>query len=260
MAKPDFFDSFYTEAMSEMAQNFFTRRKEIETRLEGFATLAAQVRSVSEKVQRRLVTFLALTHDDPLALAFLAKAGGDFIGLVPCTARNQEPWPLKTPFAFTFAGRHEKALQRAYAALQQAVHEYREGSYGPDPKDPRRKVLLPNYRSVRELAETINKEVDTVNTAQTPATVLAYAKSLDPQAAGRESVTGGLIGLDVGKIDRDLAFRPIDFDALGLPDYPNLRPADEMENELEELGRAVRAGHSRAQLERALRRVAPKSA
>jgi len=258
MAKPDFFDDFYTEAMSEMAKNFFARRKETEARMEGFASLAAQVRATSEKVQRRLDTFLCLTREDPLALAFLARAGGDFVGLVAASNRNPNPWPIETPFAFTFSGRHQKALNKAYASLQQAVRDYREGAYGPDPADPRRKVLLPNYRSVRELAQAINKEVETVNTAQTPTTVLAYAKSLDPQAAGRESVTGGLVGLDVGKIDRDLAFRPIDFDALGLPDYPELLPADQLEDELEALGQAVRARHSRTQLEKSLRRLAPK--
>lgn len=254
-SKPDFLESFYTEAMSEMAENFFGRRKLLEQRLAGFASLADRVRDVAGVTLRRFVSFFTLALDENLALAFLSTAQAAMPGLLEHVRRAGPPWPLKPSFGFTLAGRHQNTLEAAYRNLRQGVIDYQEGKYAPSWEDPRRVALSPNYTTLKELARVINLEVEKVNSAQPPSTVLAYAKGLDPLTQEREAVTGGLTGEDIGKIDRDMAFLPVDFEALALPALPEPSPLEAVSQELEALGRTVRAQRSPQEVRQALQAV-----
>jgi len=229
-----FMDEFYNETMSEMAGNFFSRRRELESRLEGFGRLASEVRSCGLKALRRWKTFGMLLLGDAGMLEFLRQARVEADLVPPLAAASGEPWRFKPLFALTAHGRYRKSVRYAYQAMRQATQDYIEGAYGTDPKNPKKRIILPNYAGLKTLAETINKEVDAVNTAQCPSTVLAYAKSMDPSAAEKEAVTGGLTGENICKIDEDMAFKRVDFQGLGLPDLPPLPVLEDVENLLDE--------------------------
>ncbi|WP_243362290.1 hypothetical protein [Fundidesulfovibrio terrae] len=229
-----FMDDFYSETMTEMAENFFTRRRELETRMEGFARLSGEVRSYAVKALRRWRTFCMLLADDARTAGFLRRIGVD-PGEIPAIANQAgEPWHFKPQFALTARGRYRKSVRYAYRALRQATQDYMEGCYGTDPKNPKKKIVLPNYFALRDMAEQINREVATVNTAQCPSSVLSYAKSLDPSASEREAVMGGMVGEDVCRLDESMAFHPVDFSALELPELPVLPPLDDVEDALDE--------------------------
>lgn len=237
--KKDFFDEFYNEAMSEMAGNFFSRRKEMEARLEGFAKIAEGVQSVAVKALRRWNTFFTLLADEEAASSFCQEHGMAAGHIPALAAATGDPWRFKAPFAFTEAGRYRKSVRYAYVAMRQATLDYNECSYGIDPKNPRKKVLLPNYSTLKELAEKINAEVSLVNTCQTPSTVLAYAKSMDPSSAEKEAIVGGMTGEDVCRIDSDMAFKPVDFDGLALPVLPTPPPLEDVQDSLDAVSDAV---------------------
>ncbi len=240
-SRNDFFNEFYTETMTEMAENFFSRRREVEARLEGFSRLADEVRSVAGVALRRWKTFFTLLVDTASAQDFLRQAGAEMADLPGLAASAGEPWRFHPPFALTPRGRYRKAVAYVYRAAREATSDYLEGSYGRDPRNPMKMRLLPNYATLKDLADTINKEVESVNTSQSPTTVLCYAKSLDASEQTREAVTGGLMGENVCKLDEDLAFKPIDFAALHLPVLLLPQLTEEVEDALTELADSISA-------------------
>lgn len=234
-ARKDFFEEFYTETMSEMAGNFFSRRRDMETRLDGFANLASEVRSVAMRALRRWGTFFTLLVDEDKALDFLTESGVNARDVPSLAAAAGDLWRFRIPFAFTEAGRYRKSVRHAYVAVRQSTLDYREGSYGVDPRNPKKKVILPHYDALMELAASINNEVLKINSTQSPSAMLAYVKSLDPAAMERESIVGGPAGGDMGKMDRDLAFAPVDIAGLALPMLPVPPPLDTVTDRLDEL-------------------------
>ncbi len=239
-AHKSFLEDFYTETMTEMAENFFARRREMEARLEGFGRLADEVRSLAVKTLRRWHTFFSLLGDEEAALRFLRSLGLEPDALPTLGAASGDPWRFHPPFALTFAGRYRKSVRYVYQAVRQASQDYLDGTYGQDPRNPAKKILLPNLAGLKDLAERINKEVESVNTGQTMSTVLAYAKSMDPVAAEKDAIIGGLAGEDAQRIDKDMAFTPVDFPALGLPELPRLPALEEVQDALDDLADAVR--------------------
>jgi hypothetical protein len=246
-----FVDDFYHETMTEMADNFFSRRRELETRQEGFARLSGEVRSYSVKALKRWRTFCLLLGGCDAASDFLHSIGMDAQGVPDMAAQAGDPWRFKPQFGLTARGRHRKGVRYAYRAMRQATQDYMEGAYGTDPKNPRKKIVLPNYRGLKDMAEKINADVDCVNTGQCPSTVLCYVKSLDPAAQEKEAVTGGMTGESVCRLDEEMAFHPVDFAALELPELPVPPPLDGVQDRLDEAS-ARAYSERRAEVERAL--------
>lgn len=231
----DFFDDFYTETMSEMAGNFFSRRKDMEARLEGFSRMADEVRHAAIRALRRWGSFFTLLVDEEKALVFLESLGVKARDVPGLAAAAGDPWRFNIPFSLTEAGRYRKSVRYAYQALRQATLDYREGCYASDPRNPRKKVLLPHYDSLMEQAAAINNEVLKINSSQSPSSILAYIKTLDPAAQEREFIAGGPAGAEMGKLDRDMAFAPVDFAGLGLPELVIPPALDAVQDALDDL-------------------------
>jgi len=234
----DFFDALHEETMLVMAENFFCRRKEMDEWLECFGTLAKEVRAAGSLALTYWRTFLLLLADGEEARTLLEKAGMDAAALVR-EAGACEPAHMEIPFALTWKGRHRKSARRAYLAARQATLAYLEGTYRADPVNPARKTVTPNYRGLAGLAEKINKEAEMLNSGMSPSNMLAYVKSLDPAEVERESHAGGFTGEDMGKLDRDMAVKSVDFEALGLPVLAEPVPLEEIEPALDAASRAV---------------------
>ncbi|WP_243439254.1 hypothetical protein [Fundidesulfovibrio soli] len=234
-----FLEDFYTETMTEMADNFFSRRRKVEARLEGFAALAGDVRGMGLRALKHWGALFGLLVDEELTIGFFRECGVDAGALPALAAAAGDPWRFTPPFALTFAGRYAKSVRYVYMAVRAATQDYLHGAYGPDPHNPARKILLPNLDSLKALAETINAEVEGVNSGQSPSAVLSFAKSMDPAEVEKEAVVGGTGWEDVRKLDRELAFKAIDLDALGLPELPDIPPLDDVEVQLDALSSAI---------------------
>jgi hypothetical protein len=232
------FDEFYTEIMSEMAENFFSRRKAMESRLEGFAGIADEVRAEASRALRHWKTFFVLVMDEGAVLRFCYQTGMD-AGSLPALVAAREPWLFRLPFTLTQSGRYRKSVRYAYEAMRQASLNYLEGRYGTDPRNPSKKILLPNLAMLKELTARINAEVVALNCCQSPSCVLAYAKTLDPAALEMEAIIGGGACQDAEKIDRDMAFAPVDFKSLNLPELPAPPPLETIQPLLDALSRAM---------------------
>ena len=234
-----FLEDFYNETMTEMAENFFARRRRGETRLEGFRALAGDVRETGLRALRHWGALFALLVDEELAVGFFRECGVDASALPAQAAAAGDPWRFTPPFALTFAGRYAKSVRYVYMAVHAATQDYLHGAYGTDTHNPARKILLPNLDALKTLAGTLNAEVEGVNTGQSPSTVLSFAKSMDPTEVEKEAVVGGMGWEDVRKLDRELAFKVIDLDALGLPDLPDIPPLDDVEVQWDALSSAI---------------------
>jgi len=234
----DFFDGLHDETMLVMAENFFSRRKEMDEWLECFSALAGEVRAAGTLALGYWRTLLLLLADGGDALKLLEKAGMDAPALVR-EAGAQEPARMTIPFALTVGARHRKSVRRAYLAARQATLSYLEGTCKADPSNPARKIVTPNYCGLRDLAEKINKEARMLNSGMSPSSMLAYVKSLDPAEVERESHAGGFTGEDMGGLDRDMAVKSVDFEGLGLPVLACPAPLEEMGPALDAAARSV---------------------
>ena len=245
----------HAQVMSEMAQSFFSRRKDMDDRLEKFSALAHEVLLSAKVTLRCWRSVFLLLVDETLAKALLKSAQAGPPDLAALAAQAGGLWSFRRPWALTNKGRLRKALAKAYAEAHAATVLYRDGAYAPDPRDPRRMRLSPSRQGLVALAEDINRDIKKINQDQCPSTVLGYIESLDSLEAERGNITGGLMGQDACFIDREMAFKPLDFAALNLPDIPVPTAPGEMKTALDQLADQAFGLHPKEALE-ALAQVA----
>ncbi len=239
MSMEKFADDLRTEVMTEMAETFFSRRVQLEQRIDHFHMMASRVRPVGMDALRRWRTLFRLLLGGEKAKAHMARLGGDPERLLAFALPRGELAPMKLPLALTLRGRYEKTVLRCHEALRQAAQVYNEGCYAPDPRDARRKRRTPGFDDVLKECRALNAEICSVNEFQSPYCVLNFAKSLDPAQVHQERVAGAVVDGDVTRIDKDLAFLPVIFEDLGLPGIPTPPPLDEIREETVRLAREL---------------------
>lgn len=230
----DYADDLKNEVLSEMADNFFSRRCRLDERLENFASLLERVKRRATPAVDAVQNLRRLLLCRPEADAFLQSLDIDAATLAPAC---QIPARAK-PLALTAAGRYRKAVLRAYTAMRNAVETYNDGGYVSDPRQPGRKMAAPGYDLLHSVAESINAEVQAVNASQCPSDMLRFSRSLDPGRLDQESACG-CVG-DLCGINDDLAYKPLDPATFGVPHLPTPPPLEEIEERLTTLADAVR--------------------
>ena len=228
----EYADDLKRELLTEMADNFFSRRRRLDERLEAFATLRERVAHRGELALAHWRAFRDLLLAGEVADAFLAGLGFDVSALLALPSRATVSWRIRRPLALTAAGRYRKAVLRLYAKLRQELEDYNEGGYAPDPRNPRRMGRIPGYDHLLVVARDLNTEIEAVNTSQSPLELLEYCKSLDPARLEQESACGGLVQGESYRLNQELAFAPIDLDNLGAPYLPTPSPLTTVEDAL----------------------------
>jgi hypothetical protein len=228
----------HAEIMTEMAQNFFTRRCNLEDRLDQFYRLVVRVRRVGMETLVKWHTLFRLLLCDEQARRFFTSLGATPADILWYCKNAGELRPLRRPLALTGLGRYRKTVLRLYEELRQAAADYNLGAFTADPLDFRKKRAIPGYEQVKILCGEINAEIKAVNEGQSPLCVLSFAKGLDPAGAQMGNIAGATLS-DAQKIDRDLAFVPIAFEDLGLPHIPELPPLSAVCGQLEALCRTL---------------------
>lgn len=231
----EFADDLKNEVLSEMADNFFSRRCHLDERLENFESLRNRVITRATPAVDAVHTLRHLLLGHPGADAFLDSLGLDPAALPPVKQLR----PIARPLALTAAGRYRKAVRRAYETMQREIKQYNEGGYTADPRQPGRMMPIPGYDLLHNMAEKINAEIEAINSSQCPSDMLRFTKSLDPACMEQES-TCGAIG-DVCRLNNELAFTPLDPDHFGVPHLPTPPALDTMATLLDELADNVRA-------------------
>ncbi|UJX42186.1 hypothetical protein K9F62_05760 [Desulfovibrio sp. JY] len=229
----DYADDLKRELLTEMADNFFSRRCRLDERLESFVGLREKVARQGRLALSRWLAFRALLRDSPEADRFLEGLGFHPEKLLAIPDKDSIEVHPRHPLALTAAGRYRKAVLAAYDDLRRDLEHYNEGGYAPDPRDPRRMRRIPGYDHLIDTAREINAEIEAVNTCQCPSDMLQFTKSLDPARQEQES-TCGYPG-DACSLDASLSYTPLDLDALEAPALPTPPPLEEIKDNLANL-------------------------
>jgi hypothetical protein len=228
----------HAEIMTEMAENFFGRRRSLEDRLDQFYRLVVRVRRVGMETLVKWHTLFRLLLCDEGAKRLFESFGAAPAEILWYCKTVNELRPMRRPLALTGFSRYLKTVERLYEDLRQAASDYNLGAFAPDPLDFRKKRAIPGYEQVKGMCGEINAEIKAVNEGQSPLSVLSFAKGLDPAGVQRENIAGATLA-DVQKIDRDMAFVPISFEDLGLPHIPELPPLEAVRTDIRSLCRSL---------------------
>jgi len=216
-------DALVEEGLREAADTFFGTRKALEDDISHFESQIGLLRDKAEELRswfaglncllgsedntRLLFDSLGVTLPDPTLYTHLV-----------CSLQ------FRRPRSFTRKGLFAKTVWEVYEPLARLVDAYLHGSHYNDPLQPGRVLISVNLDMLRRHCADINARIATVNESNRPSESLAFAKRLDQALVQKEAVTGG--GEQTWSLDRDLAFKPLDFDAYGLPVFPEL-PLDD---------------------------------
>lgn len=213
----EFADQLQQEVVTDMAENYFGTRKNLEDMTEGFQNMVEELRRLVPRLSRAASSLHYLLLDRHTARDFYIA-----LDIVPsCIPFGEDgtdaPDLYSIPFAFTARGRYEKCVLAAYHGFQRVADEYLNGKYYQDPEHPKRKRLTVHYLRMRALCEHINEEVDRVNKGMSASATLRYVKSMDPVRMEREQAIGQVCMNEGCSLDGEMKFSPLDFDSLGLP-------------------------------------------
>jgi len=218
------FDDFTTtlaeEALADMADAFFGSRKKLEGMMTVFREFVEQVRESAEGVDAQAALIRKLMLDREPAERFYRELGVASPEPLLDVDPEQAAVPPSLPSAWTRKGRYAGLVRRSYAALHERWETYlngpKEQSRDPDGSD----AIAPSYHLVLKMGELINERVEQTNRDMAPTWMLQQFRGFDPAKAEKARISG-TDGFGDG-MDRKLAFRPIDLDALDLKTYPEL--------------------------------------
>lgn len=233
----DFADDLKQELLTEMADNFFSRRRHLDERLEAFAGMRQKVARQGELALGRWRAFRKLLLDSAQADLFLSSLGYDVAALTALPDKDIIHPRLRRPLAFTAAGRYRKAVRQAYEDLRRELELYNDGTYVADPRDPRRKARVPGFTHLMETAEKLNAEIDAVNSCQCPSEMLRFTKSLDPERMDQESACGS-IG-NACRLNDELAYTRLSAAQFNVPTLPTPPAPDKISDTLDALTDAL---------------------
>lgn len=223
----EFADQLQQEVVTDIAEAYFDKRKSLDDRIGTFHQMVLEFRELEPKLSQAVARLHRLLLDPQMAKDFYIAL--DILPTcIPHTDEIARPFFSSLPFAFTGRGRYERCLFKAYETLQQTADEYVNGRYYADPEMKGRKKLTVHYLRLKALAEYINAEVERVNNRLSPSGTLRYVKGMDTEQIERERLIGEVCLLEGCSLDKDLQFKPIDFDSLNLLVVQDLPRLDEV--------------------------------
>jgi hypothetical protein len=224
-------DALVEEGLREAADTFFGTRKALDDDIAYFEAQAAllaeragEIRSWfgglncllgDGKDSRRLFDSLGVTLEDE-----------SLYGLQLCSLQ------FRRPRSFTRKGLFAKTVWEVYEPLARLIEAYMHGLPYTDSRHPGRVMISMNRNRLRKLCDEINERIRTVNESNRPSESLAFAKKMDQSLMQKEAITGG--GGEIWSLDKDMAFKPLDFDSYGIPAYPDLPLDSEAQAKLKE--------------------------
>lgn len=215
----DFSKPMIEEVMIDLADNFFSSRKELDEMTDIFQSCLCMFREKELVVSERagFLNWLLIRKD--AAEEFYESLGMNSPDpLLSAESRlpDDKIIPEKIPFAFTPKGKFIKLVLRAYHDLHKAADEYMNGYPGDSD------TCDVYYRMMLKMAMLINEKIRRINQGLAPSAVIGFARRFNPEAMGKEQIAGATLdGYDFS-IDSKLAYQILDPDSLQFKSYPEL--------------------------------------
>ncbi len=237
----DLTDRLAEEVLGDMAESFFGSRVEIDHKMELFEKYRGELKKKAEIVfsHAGLLNFLLL--DKKSAADFYAALNVESGEL----AKNQGfpdhilPEKMTLSLTLTAKGEYVKLVQFAYQALRESCDDYMRGrlnaSVAIDPEE----APPVTYQMLKFMGEMINEKIKKVNERSTICT-LQYTRQFDPDHMEKEKITGGSFaehGCD--RLDRNLKFKPIRFESLDVPVFPDLPAPDSVKDKTSQFAKKL---------------------
>ncbi len=236
----DLSNALAEEVLNDVADTFFGARRDVDDSLEYLDILSKQL---LEKVNGIFEACVLLQK------VCLGDAGYKKFWELAEINRNIFKFPKRaecsrfdTVPTFSLTRKHEytKWVSIAYHQLALRVEIYMKGIFIEEDSHHTRKVRSVNFMDFNLFVEEVNRKIDKVNSNTSPSDVLKFAKSLDQEAIEKEKITG-CVGPECSVIDGEMAFKPINLEEFGLPDFPELTIGDDSRSFLNDFSRQMYA-------------------
>ncbi len=236
----DFGTALLEEVFTDMAENFFGARKQLENMMELFDTFVEGCRKKEKDVIVKAGFFNHLILNQLGIRIFYESIRTDLPPLLSECRFTENILPEHLPFSLTAKGEYTNTVLWAYNALQEACHEYMYGKYH---YEDGREIAMPNYRLVEEMCAQINESVCKVNSNMPPGAVLECVRKFTTDSEVNACIAGAAFTEAESKINEKLAFHQIDFNALNLVIYPDLPEEKDISSQIVSFCRKYYSDH-----------------
>ena len=242
----DLTDLFAEEVLGEMAESFFGSRVEIDHKMELFDQYREELKKKGEMVFSHAGFLNFLLLDKKSAADFYAALNVEPGELAEKERFPDHILPEKMPWALTLTakGEYVKLVQFAYKALRDMCADYMRGRLLASTAADLEEEVPVTYEMIKCMGEMINEKIKKVNERSTICT-LQYTRQFNPENIEKEKFTGGGFaehGCD--NLDKNLKFKPIDFDSLGIPVFPDLPAPDSVKEKVSQFAKKLYSRNS----------------
>ncbi|CAN2042617.1 conserved hypothetical protein [Candidatus Magnetomoraceae bacterium gMMP-15] len=227
----DLSDGLTEEVLSDVANTFFSKRKELENNIETFKLFVKKLQKKERQVNVRANFLNYLFLDRKISCKFYKLININEPEILLKNENSDLNIPKKMPFAFTTGKEFTILVVQAYDALQQACDEYMNGNNNYNPYESNKQPDV-NYKQIKLMNKIINEKIYKINYEASPVCVLQYVKQFDIETRGKKRITGATFGGYGCSIDEKLTYKPIDFNSLELKKYPRLPKHDEVVSDI----------------------------
>ena len=237
----DLTDRLAEEVLGDMAESFFGSRVEIDHKMELFEKYRGELKQKAEIVfsHAGLLNFLLL--DKKTAADFYAALNVETGELAEKDGFPDHILPDKIPMSLTLTvkGEYVKLVQFAYAALRDSCADYMRGRLSASvASDPDEEPPV-TYQMLKFMGGMINEKIKKVN-ERSAICALQYTRQFDPEHMEKEKITGGSFaehGCD--RLEKNLKFKPIRFESLGIPVFPDLPAPDSVKDKTSQFAKKL---------------------
>lgn len=221
----DFNTALLGEVFTDMAENFFGARKQLEDMMELFDTYVRGCKENSKDVVVKAGFLNHLLPGKQGAQKFYQTIKADSALILSENEFSENILPESIPFALTAKGEYTHIVLWAYNALERACHRYLNGEYL---YEGGKEKVVPHYRLIQQMCEMINERVRHVNANMPPGDVLQCVRKFTQDSEDSGCIAGAEYSDFDCRINEKLCYRPIKFDSLNLIEYPVLPPEREV--------------------------------
>ncbi len=205
------------ETLKEAADTFFGKRKKIDDEIELLREQAKKIQAMAKKIRAKASGLNFMLLDQDWINKFWARLGlGESV--YP-SIKGEWKGKESMPWAMTIRGRYQKAVLSLYQELGSLVRDYTHGRYIDHPSIKGKKVITPNFSSLKTWAESINRDIEAINCSSRPDDVMSFTRRMNVEEDSKREQVGS--GLEY-KYDEQLCLTPVDFDSLELEQFPEL--------------------------------------
>ncbi|WP_027183939.1 hypothetical protein [Desulfovibrio inopinatus] len=230
----EFTENLANEALTEMAETFFERRREIDLHRKVLMKKADTLRLKAVHIDAKWRTLSRLLLHDTAAIEALSSAiHFDSRELHVIPVDENHIFHFAPPWSMSKRGRYIKSVEHVYDALREDIRDYNDGTAHHDEHDKRRIVVPPHYAALCRMVDEINNTIDDANTNQPTSCVLGFARGLNVMEMERRSVTGAIFENASDCIDQSMAVPRFELSELRLPAIPTPPPWRDIKHTIE---------------------------